>query len=504
MAGLTTKPPSFNPPPSRLQRRVLLVAALGSFLSSLSSSIVGVVLPRIGEWAGLGVHEVAWVTLIPMLVISALLLPAGWAGDNFGHRKVYVVGGAFATVGSLGCALAPGYAVLLLFRGVQGIGAALAMASAPALVTLTTDRAHRGGALGVTSTALYVGLTLGPPLGGWLGSLADFRAVFFAQVPLSFILFVVSVTGLPEIGGLRLGRTDGPRGGHNALNPRGSAAPPDLWGAVLLAAGVIAILVALARGGVGSVTVTAGFGLAGLVLLAGFIMHERSARDPLLDLRLFSDRSFFSATLGAFLNYVALFHANFLLPFYLIDERGMDVGHAGTLLMVMPLIMSVVAGPSGSLSDRIGSRSLASGGMLLLALGLGLLATCDAGTPLVVVTMTMVLIGLGTGVFVTPNTSTLMASASGEAQGSAAGVMALARTLGMMVGTAMAAMTHETVRVAGIVAGMPAKEASAWGLGVAWGIGSVVALVAAGVVLVRSRPIGDGRKLNDHPATMID
>ncbi len=408
--------------PFSLERRVLFVAALGSLLSSLSSSIVGVVLPRIGEWAGLGVQDVAWVTLVPMLVIAVCLIPAGWAGDTFGHWTTYVAGSAFATVGSLGCALAPDFAVLLVFRGVQGVGAALAMASAPALVTLATAPTRRGGALGVTSSALYVGLTLGPPLGGWLDSLAGFRAVFYAQVPLSLVLFTVCLKGLPRSGWL----------GGPAREPGGR-------------------------------------------------------RPPLLDLHLFTNRSFVSATLGAFLNYVALFHANFLLPFYLVDERGMDTGHAGSLLMVMPLLMSVVAGPSGSLSDRMGSRSLASGGMLLMAAGLWLLAMCDAASPLGLVVATQVLMGVGTGVFVAPNTSTLMASAPRQVQGTAASVMALARTGGMMVGTAMAATVHEAVLAAGVREGMTAAEAGVSGLQAAWRIGAVVALAAAGVVLVRSK-----------------
>ncbi len=458
-----------------LQRRVLLVAALGSFLSSLSSSIVGVVLPRIAEWAALGVHDVAWVTLVPMLVIAAFLLPAGWAGDALGHRETYIAGSVFATAGSLGCALAPGFAWLLVFRGVQGVGAALAMASAPALITLTADPGRRGGALGVTSTALYVGLTLGPPLGGWLSSLADFRAVFFAQVPLSVLLLGVCLTGLPRIR-------------SPEAHPHGAASRRlDLAGAVLLAGGVCGVLGALARGGVGSVATTVGCGLAGMASFAGFIVRERRVRSPLLDLSLFADRSFLSATLGAFLNYVALFHANFLLPFYLVDGRGMDTGHAGSLLMIMPLLMSLVAGPSGHLSDRIGSRSLASTGMVLLAAGLGLLAACDAGSPMTVVVATLVLMGVGTGVFVAPNTNTLMSSAPRQAQGSAAGVMALARTTGMMVGTAMAAVAHEMVRAAGVETGMTAAEASAWGLRVAWGVGSGIGLVGAAVVLVRAR-----------------
>lgn len=457
-----------------VQRRVLFVAALGSFLSSLSASIVGVALPSIGEWAGLGIHDVAWATLVPMLVIASFLLPAGWAGDSFGHRHAYIVGSAFGTIGSLGCALAPNFASLLVFRGVQGVGAALAMASSPALITLTADPAHRGRALGVTSTALYVGLTLGPPLGGWLASLAGFRAVFLAQVPLSLVLLIVCRMWLPQV-----------QPSKGLMERSGSL---DLFGAALLAGGMCGVLVGLARGGEASVPTPVLLGLAGVVCLALFLAHERRTRAPLLDLALFANRSFLSATLGAFLNYVALFHANFLLPFYLVDTRQMDTGHAGTLLMVMPLVMSLVAGPSGHLSDRIGSRSLAAVGMVLLAAGLALLATCDGHTPLWLVVATLVLMGIGTGTFVTPNTNTLMGAAPRGAQGSAAGVMALARTSGMMVGTALAAVAHEVVRIHAVEEGWSASDAEGMGLRVAWVIGSVVAVLGAAVVLVRPSP----------------
>lgn len=451
-----------RPPASESQ--VLLVAALGSFLSSLSSSIVSVILPEIGAWASIGVHSVAWVTLAPMLVISVLLLPAGWAGDSFGHRNTYIAGAAFATIGSLGCALAPNFLILLVFRGFQGVGAAFAMASAPALITLTARPNHRGGALGVSSTALYAGLTLGPPLGGWLSSLAGFRAVFVAQVPLSALLLIVSRTMLPDI----------------RFNPTRGSRRLDWPGALLLGLGISGVFLGLGRRGDDALL----FGLGGVATLLLFLLIEKRASGPLLDLSLFSSRSFVSATLGAFLNYAALFHANFLLPFYLIEARQMDAGHAGTLLMTTPLVMTFVAGPSGHLSDRFGSRPLAALGMLILAMGLLILSNAGLNTDLWIIAATLVLVGAGTGIFVAPNTSTLMVSAPRTAQGSAAGVMALARTLGMMVGIALAALVHEFVRTSRATEGI--AEADVLGYQTAWVVGAGIAIAGFFVSLIRS------------------
>ena len=452
-----------------MQRRVLFVAALGSFLSSLSSSIVGVVLPRIADWAAVGVADVAWVTLVPLLVIAAMLLPAGWVGDTYGHRETYLAGSVFAVIGSLGCALAWDFQSLLLLRGVQGVGAALAMASAPALVTLTAPRERRGGSLGVTSTALYLGLTLGPPLGGWLESLAGFRAVFFAQVPLSLLLLGVCAVGLPRLGARRE-----------------VAVRADWPGAVWMGVGVVALLLALARGrDWPAPAMIAALGI-GAAAVGGFVRRERSVRDPILDLRLFADRTFLSAGIGAFLNYLALFQASFLLPFYLVEARGMDTGHAGTLLMLMPLVMSVVTGPSGALSDRVGSRSLSCAGMVILGSGLATLTAAGLDTPLGWVVPALILLGLGSGLFVTPNTNTLLSAAPVHAQGGASAVMALARILGMLAGTALAAVVSETARSFASAAGSDPATAMISGFHTAWGVGVLVSIAGAGVVLIRA------------------
>jgi len=448
---------------------VVTVASLGSLVSSLSASVVGVVLPRIGAWADLGVLDVQWVSLVPMLVISAALLPVGRLGDLVGHKKVYLAGIALVGLGGLGCALAPGFVLLLTARAVSGIGAAMTMATAPAMVSLASGPGHRGRALGLVSTAIYVGLTFGPPLGGLLDSFGGFRSVFWFQVPVAALIFLFTLFAMPEMKGEE------------------DDSGIDHAGALLLILGLVGLLLALSRIGQWSGTLLAACGALGVIGLAAFVFVERRVRAPMLDLALFRDRTFTSAAIGAFLNYVAIFHVVFLLPFYLEDILGIASREAGLFLMAMPMVMSVVAGPSGYLSDRVGSRIPSFVGMLIMAVGIAWLTMLNSvSTPVLLVAATCV-VGLGTGVFISPNTNTLMSAAPRTRQGSAAGIMALARTVGMMAGITISAGIYGTLTASAKAAGLGASEAGVTGLRAAWWVAAFISVVGAFVVLIRAK-----------------
>lgn len=448
---------------------MVAVASLGSLASSLTASVVGVILPKIGAWADVGIMDVQWVSLVPMVVISAVLLPAGRLSDIIGHKRVYLGGIAFVGLGSLGSAMAPEFVTLLLARALSGVGAAMTMATAPALVSLAASPGHRGRALGVISTAIYVGLAFGPPLGGFLESLGDFRTVFWFQVPVSALLYLFTWKMMPE--------TQVQTERHRI----------DHAGAFLLTLAITGLLLALSRWDSWPVWAIGSSVVVGLLSLATFVLVEKRTALPMLDLKLFRDRTFSSATMGALLNYVAVFHVVFLMPFYLEDILAMESREAGLYLMAMPIVMSLVAGPSGYLSDRVGSRILSFAGMVIMAAGMVWLTRQGAVLESIGLVAAMCVVGLGTGIFISPNTSTLMSAAPRERQGSAAGIMALARTVGMMAGTALSAAVYGSVMEANLASGTQVSEAGAAGLRVAWWVGALIAVVASLVVLVRPR-----------------
>jgi EmrB/QacA subfamily drug resistance transporter len=452
-----------------MQRRVLLNAAVGSFVSALSTSIVGVVLPQIRAWAGVEVIAVQWVMLMPLVVVSAVLLPAGRAGDLFGHRRSYLFGLAVLVVGSVVSVVAPGFASLLCGRAIQGFGSAMLMVSSPALVSLASPPEHRGRALGLISSSLYVGLTAGPPIGGFLTSLAGWKAVFVVQLVLAAALFALTWTLMPEV------------------NKGGSDRNLDLPGTGLLATALCCLLLAVTRAEVWGGTATVALAVPGAVLLAGFLAWEARNRQPLLDLALFRNRTFASAAAGAFLNYAGFTHATFLLPFYLEEILGYSTSHAGVFLMAMPLLMALAASPSGHLSDRLGSRWLSSTGLAVSACALALLTRVSPTSSPSWLLVFLALLGFGTGIFISPNTNALMSSSPRDRQGTAGGTMSLARNLGMVTGTALSAGVFASVRAKGIAAGLSSVPASMLGLHTAYWIGAAIAFAGTLVVLVRPK-----------------
>ena len=210
--------------------------------------------------------------------------------------------------------------------------------------------------------------------------------------------------------------------------------------------GLSALLLALNRGHDWGWLTLRTFALLALsvAILALFIRLERRP-GPMLDLSLFQRRLFSAAAASAMLNYICLYSIMFLLPFYLIQGRGMDTAQAGLILMAQPIVMAIAVPISGALSDRIGSQLLSTAGMAILALGLLLLAMLGPASPLSQVAVALAVSGLGTGIFISPNTSALMGAAPRDRQGIASAVMATARNLGMALGVGLAGAIFTSV-----------------------------------------------------------
>lgn len=430
---------------------VLWIASLGSFLSSVTSSIVGVILPKMASSMGVGIIEIQWVMLLPLVVISSFLVPFGHAGDTYGHKRIYALGAFLGFLGATGCALAPGLPWLLLFRGIQGLGASASMACAPALISLSVEPLKRGRYLGFTSTALYVGLAAGPPIGGVLEQYFGYRAVFIVQAIFSLGLFILTIKAMPEL----------QKGKGKLLKIH------------VLCSMVFALCIAFLVLAVTSPSLK--FAMVALAFLLVFVKTCSQTSSPFLNPSLLRQKTTLSAIVGAFLNYCSLFSATFLLPFFLHAQFAMESSAVGAVMAIHPVAMAIVASPAGALSDRLGSRFLSSLGMFVLSGGLCGLALASQ-TPFLV-TVFMFVIGAGTGVFVAPNTNTLLSNVPRNVQGSASAMLALSRNLGMISGIALSAtLSHASSTK------VPAGD----GMRVAWLIGASLALAGALVVLLRN------------------
>ena len=424
MARLNLKPSAVD-----TKWLVLIAVGIGTYMSALDGSVVSTILPVITEYFKTDVATIEWVITTYLLIVSALLLSVGRLGDMRGNKMIYVAGFAVFVAGSALCGLSPAPIFLISARGFQAIGAAMLFAISPAILTKNFPASQRGQALGLQGAMTYLGLTTGPFLGGWLADKFGWHSVFFINVPVGLVAMTLSYLVIPK---------DEPSGRQERF---------DLSGAFAFAIGLTALLFALDQGhnfGWLSPAIL-GILLASGLVLGLFVWIELHVPAPMLDLALFKRRVFSASTVSPILNYICVFSVLFLMPFYLIQGRGLSAAQAGLVLTAQPIMMAVTAPFSGTFSDRVGSRLPTTLGMAIFALGLFVLAHLATGSRLEMAVIGLAVCGLGTGLFVAPNNSALMGAAPPSKQGIAAGVLALARNVGMALGIGLTGAVFNTL-----------------------------------------------------------
>ena len=407
---------------------VLIAIGTGTFMTALDGSVVNIILPVLREAFNSNVATIEWVVTVYLLVLSGLLLTFGRLGDLRGHKSIYIWGFGIFIVSSALCGTAWSPVWLVIFRSLQAIGGAMLASNSPAIVTGNFPAEQRGRAFGLISTMTYLGLTVGPSLGGWLTHVFGWRTVFYINVPVGAMAFILSMAFIPN---------DSPTETHQKF---------DLPGAMTFLAGLTLLMLGLNKGadwGWSSFSVLGPL-VGALILAMIFILIEQHSPAPMLDLSLFNIPLFSASTANAVLNYICVFSITFLMPFYLIQGQGLNPAQAGLLLTVQPVMMAITAPISGALSDRVGSRLPGMLGMGLLAVGLFLLSRLGPETELWLVILGLVVAGAGTGTFISPNTSALMGAAPRSRQGVASGVLATARNFGMVLGIGLAGAIFTT------------------------------------------------------------
>ena len=210
----------------------------------------------------------------------------------------------------------------------------------------------------------------------------------------------------------------------------------DFLGAVSLTVALVAMLMGLTKYHELGAFNTISLICISILFFLVFIIVEMKAEAPMIDLKLFSDDRFSYANIAAFLNFTSRFSVIFLLPFYLVDLRGMKPSQAGLMLTPVPVLFALIAPFSGSLSDKIGTRMLTTAGMLITAVGLGMFMFIKDNSSIVFLLIPLILQGIGGGLFSSPNTSTIMGSVPRQRLGNAGAMTALVRNFGMVVGIA--------------------------------------------------------------------
>ena len=394
-------------------RSALTVATIGSFAGPFMASSVNVALPAIGERFSMTAIALGWVATAYILAAAIFLLPFGKLGDIHGRKRVFLAGNVLYTVASLLCGLAPSAALLIASRAVQGVGAAMIFGTSTAIVTSVIPPARRGRALGITVAATYLGLSVGPVIGGLLTQHLGWRSIFLLNAPLGLAMIVLVVARLrgewAEARGERFDAAGAAAYGVSlAALMYGFARLPAASGAWLVAGGALG--------------------------LAGFVAWETRARHPLIELRLFTENRVFAfSNLAALVNYAASFAVGFLMSLYLQYIKGLDPQRAGLVLVAQPIVMAALSPYAGHVSDRVESRIVASIGMAITAASLVVFIWLGAGTPLWLIAANLMLLGLGFALFSSPNTNAVMGAVAQRHYGVASATLATMRTTGQML-----------------------------------------------------------------------
>lgn len=400
---------------------VLSVVALGMFMATFSSSVVTVILPTIASDFGLPLSgPVAWVLISNLIMLVALQLTAGRLADVLGHKPLWLLGLGIFTVASVLCSVAPTLGLLIAGRALQGVGGALSLSISPAMLAAAFPRNELGRAMGWQAAIVGVGISIGPVLGGLIAEHLSWRAVFLISVPLGLLCIVVSLLVLTERSRLR-------------------RVSLDLPGAALLAIGLGSLTLGISFGdqwGWTSPRVVGSLAVA-FVALVLVVPVERRVPDPIVDLKLFTNRAFTSANVSYLLSFLSLFPIVFILPFYFIQLRGFSVAMTSYLLTPFPLMMAVLGPVAGSLGDRFGTRQVSAVGLSLGCAGLLGMATFGPETPLWQILAILFVAGVGQGLFYPPNNAVLLGSVPAHRRGIASGMMATGRATGQGVGIAV-------------------------------------------------------------------
>ncbi len=466
----------------RRRWQLLALTSVGAFMWPLDGSIVSVALPVMGPELHLSFTAAVWVSAAFLLTTAVLLIPAGRLADQHGRVRYYLLGIAVFTVASVLCAVSMNGSWLIVSRIIQGGGAAFMGATSAAIVTAVFPPTERGRALGINVMAVYIGLTVGPPLGGFIVDAVGWRWIFLINVPIGIVVLLWGWFMLPRsdrvAGALRL----------------------DVVGSVLLGVFLVCLLVPLTFSPEWGWASPSTIGLLAIsaASFVAFVVTERRVESPILDLDLvLKNRLFAAANMAALLNYMALYGIGLLTAIYLELVQDSSASLTGWLLLSMPLLMAVLSPFSGRLSDRIGSRVLTSGGMVAIAAGMVLLALTPETAPLWRIAACLGVVGLGMAAFSAPNTSAIMGSVRRDQLSQASAFLSTMRTSGQALSVALLGgiaasqlgavggrllLTHG--HGGGAVAGR-AVDAYAQGYRYAMATGAALALIGALISLTR-------------------
>ena len=396
---------------------VLTVTTLSVIMAGIDSRIVIIGLPQVAAALGADAEQAIWFTQAYTLGSTVILLLIGRATDIFGRVKIYTGGFAIFTIGSALISLSNQPNLVILFRGLQGLGSGILFTNSVAMIVDATPPRELGFALGLNMSAFRFGAMAGLTLSGVLLALLDWRALFYINVPIGIVGTFWAHRKLKEIA-----KVD-------------RSTPVDWVGFVTFTASVTSLLLALtfAAYGMTDLALVYTLLLASLVSLLAFASYETKAKHPLFDLSLLRIREYTGGVVAQLMNAAAWGAVLLLVSLYLQLVAGLSAFEAGIQLIPFELVFLVAGTLSGRLSDRFGTLPFTTSGLALTSVSLFLLSTVDASTPYLRPIVYMIIFGAGTGLFASPNVSSIMGAVPEDRRGVASAFRAMMFNIGMTI-----------------------------------------------------------------------
>ncbi len=469
-------------------RALAIVVVLGTIMSIFDTTIVNVAIDTLGRTFHAPLSTIQWVSTAYLLALAIVIPLSGWSIERFGAKRMYLISLSLFIGGSALCGLAWSSGSLIAFRALQGFGGGMILPIGQTILARAAGPQRMGRVMSIVGIPMLLGPVLGPAIGGIIIDNFDWRWIFYVNVPIGLLALVLSARTLKS-------------------DATGTAGKLDILGLSLLSPALALIVYGLSEagssGGFGGTSVVFGL-VAGFALLAAFVWHALRAKAPLIDLRLFKNRGFTSASITGFLLSGTVFGAMFLLPLYYQVVRGQSALSAG-LLMAPQGIGAMLAMPiSGRITDRVGAYRIVPFGVVVVVIGTIAYTQVTPGTSEVLLAGSLFIRGLGLGMSMMPSMSAGYQTLQQAEVPRATTTINIVRQVGASLGTAVLAVILQRQIISSVGAGGHAGGllggatgipeaargvvATAFGHSFWWAVGLSVLCIFPALALPRVRP----------------
>lgn len=457
----------------RNRYKIMFVVLTGILMAVVDGVVVSIALPTITSYFNVDVALSQWVITAYLLTITSLLLVFGKISERTGKTRLFIGGIALFTFSSLACGVSPNLAVLIGFRILQAVGGAMMFSISGAILFQAFPVNERGRAMGYIGSTVAVGSILGPVLGGLLVDTLGWEYIFLINVPIGIVLLAASFVYLrmPEL--------------KTALQHF------DWPGTGTLIVTMVALVMLLGEISRNAAITPLVLGMALLFVagLAAFVLIERKAKSPLLDLEIFKVKAFSLPCLSMLLYFVGSFTMNVVGPFYFQGVMGFSPAQVGMFFLIVPIIMVIGSPIGGWLYDKHHSKYYSTIGMLVITVAMFIYAFAAYAVSIPALIVGMVLLGAGGALYQSPNNTELMSALPRPKLGIASSVSSTVRNLGMTLGTSFAVLLVSIQFSAAGYSG-PVLDAShsllVNTIAITMAIGGVICLLSAVASLLRN------------------